>query len=154
MGEVDIGETIKSNIDYWKNLYFEEKEKNKKHKIRIRNLEEKIIQQKEQIAGLRGKYHNDPWLMNDYIDKEELIKLLGLEDGDDTTSKGILDYIAIIISECNRLEDIEDKKVQVDYERVFNKGVASVENKIKAKLEEVSNGIYDAKIVLQSFLKE
>ncbi len=30
MGEIDIGETIKSNIDYWKNLYFKEKEKNKK----------------------------------------------------------------------------------------------------------------------------
>lgn len=28
MGEIDIGETIKSNIDYWKDLYFKEKEKN------------------------------------------------------------------------------------------------------------------------------
>lgn len=27
MGEVDIGETIKSNIDYWKNLYLKENEK-------------------------------------------------------------------------------------------------------------------------------
>ena len=27
MGEIDIGETIKNNIDYWKNLYFEEREK-------------------------------------------------------------------------------------------------------------------------------
>lgn len=27
--EIQIGETIKSNIDYWRNLYFEEKEKNK-----------------------------------------------------------------------------------------------------------------------------
>ena len=27
MSEIDIGETIKNNIDYWKNLYFEEREK-------------------------------------------------------------------------------------------------------------------------------
>jgi hypothetical protein len=27
LGEIDIGETIKNNIDYWKNLYFEEREK-------------------------------------------------------------------------------------------------------------------------------
>jgi len=27
LSEIDIGETIKNNIDYWKNLYFEEREK-------------------------------------------------------------------------------------------------------------------------------
>lgn len=28
-GEIQIGETIKNNIDYWRNRYFEEKEKNR-----------------------------------------------------------------------------------------------------------------------------
>lgn len=50
-GEINIGETIKSNIDYWKNLYFEEKEKNKKLKEMLarrikytRELEEDLFE--------------------------------------------------------------------------------------------------------------
>lgn len=30
MSEIDIGETIKNNIDYWKNKYFQEKENTNK----------------------------------------------------------------------------------------------------------------------------
>ena len=36
-------------------------------------------------------------------------------------------------------EDIEDRKVQIEYNNVFNKGVKSVEDKIKAKIEELEN---------------
>ena len=52
MGEIDIGETIKSNIDYWKNLYFKEKEKNKK----LKNELEKHIKFCEEEA--KGSLHN------------------------------------------------------------------------------------------------
>lgn len=41
-----------------------------------------------------------------------------------------------IVDENARLEDIEDRKVQIEYNNVFNKGVKSVEDKIKAKIEE------------------
>ena len=53
-------------------LYNKEKEKNKEHKTRIRNLECKIIRQKEQISGLRSKYHVDAWLEDDYISKDKI----------------------------------------------------------------------------------
>lgn len=41
-----------------------------------------------------------------------------------------------IVDENARLEDIEDRKVQIEYNNIFNKGVKSVEDKIKAKIEE------------------
>lgn len=50
--------------------------KEKEHKTRIRNLESKIIQQKEQISGLRGKYHIDAWLLEDYISIDEIKECL------------------------------------------------------------------------------
>ena len=53
----------------------------------------------------------------------------------------ILVLLETIVSENSRLEDIEDRKVQVDYERVFNKGVKSVEDKIKVKIEEIDKEI-------------
>ena len=67
--------------------------------------------------------------------------------------------IETLLAEFERLEDIEDRKVQVDYERVFNKGVNSVENKIKAKIEELEkDNLYDCyKLeikVLQSLLEK
>ena len=43
--------------------------------------------------------------------------------------------IETLLGELNRLEDIEDKKVQIEYKKVFNEGVKSVENKIKEKIE-------------------
>lgn len=47
----------------------------------------------------------------------------------------IVNYIDILVSENNRLEDIEDKKVQIEYQNVFNKGVKSVEKKIQEKIK-------------------
>ena len=36
-------------------------------------------------------------------------------------------------------KEIEDRKVQIEYNNVFNKGVKSVEDKIKAKIEELDD---------------
>lgn len=73
--------------------------------------------------------------LDNYINKDKLKKILGLENGDDDSENGILEYIEIIISECNRLENIEDKKIQIEYEKVFNKGVKSVKDKIQTIID-------------------
>ena len=49
----------------------------------------------------------------------------------------ILTYIETLVSENARLEDIEDRKVQIEYNNVFNKGVKSVEDKIRTKIKEL-----------------
>lgn len=67
-------------------------------------------------------------VIENYIPKSKLQKILGLEE--DMTEEQILNYIDVLVSENNRLEDIEDKKVQIEYALVFNKGVKSVKNKI------------------------
>ena len=41
-GEIDIGETIKSNIDYWKNLYFEKAKEVENLIARNKELEKQI----------------------------------------------------------------------------------------------------------------
>ena len=71
--------------------------------------------------------------------KNKVKKILGIEE--DMEEEKILVLLETIVSENSRLEDIEDRKVQVDYERVFNKGVKSVEDKIKVKIEEIDKEI-------------
>lgn len=92
-----------------------------------------------------------------FISKDKLKEILGIEE---TDSEKILSLLQTIVDENNRLEDIEDRKVQVDYEKVFNKGVKSVEDKIKAKIKELESGnkntfVRGEKIlVLQSVLRK
>ena len=74
------------------------------------------------------------WVNHRFISKDKLKEILGIEEGTDTEK--ILSLLQTIVDENNRLEDIEDRKVQIEYNNVFNKGVKSVEDKIKAKIEE------------------
>lgn len=91
-----------------------------------------------------------------FISKNKILEILGIEETDD---EKILSLLQTIVDENARLEDIEDKKVQIEYNNVFNKGVKSVEDKIKAKIKELEKGnkntfIRGEKIlVLQSLLK-
>ena len=57
------------------------------------------------------------------ISKDKIKEILGIEE--DMTEEQILSYIDILVSENNRLEDIEDRKVQV--------AVDNIEKKIKIK---------------------
>ena len=91
-------------------------------------------------------------LTNDFVSKDKIKEILGIEEKID--NEKLLSLLQTIVDENARLEDIEDRKVQIEYNNVFNKGVKSVEDKIKAKIEEVKDGTFDAKIVLQSLLKE
>lgn len=87
-----------------------------------------------------------------FISKDKIKEILGIEEKID--NEKLLSLLQTIVDENARLEDIEDRKVQIEYNNVFNKGVKSVEDKIKAKIEEVKDGTYDAKIVLESLLEK
>ena len=65
--------------------------------------------------------------------KNQIKEILGIEEN--ISNERLLDYIDLLVSENNRLEDIEDKKVQIEYQNVFNKGVKSIQEKIKEKIK-------------------
>ena len=83
------------------------------------------IERTEEMVNMR-------WVNHRFISKDKLKEILGIEE---TDTEKILSLLQTIVDENNRLEDIEDKKVQIEYNNVFNKGVKSVEDKIKAKIE-------------------
>ena len=113
----------------------------------IEELNKSLMTATLKIEGLKIEaVYND-----NYISKDKIKEVLGIENTNETA---ILKYIETIVDENARLEDIEDRKVQIEYNNVFNKGVKSVEDKIKAKIEEVKDGTFDAKIVLQSLLEK
>lgn len=130
--------------------YEEEKEKNKK--ILSDNIES------------FQEYFSEEFNAK-FICKNKLKEILGIEE---TDTEKILSLLQTIVDENNRLEDIEDKKVQIEYNNVFNKGVKSVEDKIKAKIEVMNTNIVNAekfdcdyigqcrfaKYVLQSLLEK
>lgn len=53
-----------------------------------------------------------------------------------------------------KIEDLENGDLTTVYLSGFYDGEKKWKDKIKAKIEEVSNGTYDAKIVLQSLLEK
>lgn len=107
-----------------------EEEVLEEYREKVKEREKRL--QEEINENCKLKYE----LYGNSISKNKLKEILGLEEGDDDSEEGILNYIKIFLEENARLEDIEDKKVQVEYNNVFNKGVKSVEDKIKSKIEE------------------
>lgn len=79
-----------------------------------------------------------------FISKDKILEILGIEE---TDSEKILSLLQTLVDENARLEDIEDRKVQIEYNNVFNKGVKSVEDKIKAKIEEEDKLFFKTKDV-------
>ena len=62
-GEIQIGETIKSNIDYWRNKYLEENDKNnnlikqlQKQNAEIENIADQLRQEKEKNSYSLAEY--------------------------------------------------------------------------------------------------
>ena len=95
MSEVDIGETIKSNIDYWKNLYFEEREKRN-------DAEEKL---KITVAIItRGMYPEQNEGDNDFDKQFILIRRNKIRKNEE--------YFRCII-QCIEKEKIEIKGISV-----------------------------------------
>ena len=129
-------------------LYQKEKEKNKE-------LELELMEKDLHIYGLKENRRLAAEEIQEqyFISKDKIKVALGIEE--DVTEEQILNYIDILVSENARLEDIEDKKVQIEYQNVFNKGVKSVEDKIKAKVEEYKARGYEEAIgALQELLEE
>ena len=93
-------------------------------------------EEKEKNACLRDN-------LNHCIRSSAIKERLGIEE--DISEEKMLDYIDTIVAEFNRLEDIEDKKVQIEYQKVFNKGAESVEDSIRAKIEKLEKE-YEANV--------
>lgn len=104
----------------------------------ILNLIEKQSKEIEELKKpkyiLNCKTNEITKLTNDFVSKDKIKEILGIEE--DIDNEKILSLLQTIVDENARLEDIEDRKVQIEYNNVFNKGVKSVEDKIKAKIEE------------------
>lgn len=84
------------------------------------------VEKTEEMVNMR-------WVNHRFISKDKIKEILGIEE---TNDEKILSLLQTLVDENARLEDIEDRKVQIEYNNVFNKGVKSVEDKIKAKIEE------------------
>lgn len=111
--------------------------------IRYKELKQEIEKEKEknktqpdcaESVERTEEMVNMRWVNHRFISKDKLKEILGIEE---TDSEEILSLLQTLVDENNRLEDIEDKKVQIEYNNVFNKGVKSVEDKIKAKIKEL-----------------
>ena len=112
-----------------------------------------IEKQSKEIEELKNNIHlKEVYVLktNDYIKgtnvedelcnknwQDKIKEILGIEE--DIDNEKLLSLLQTIVDENARLEEIEDRKVQIEYNNVFNKGVKSVEDKIKAKIEEVQD---------------
>ena len=99
--------------------------------------ENKYLREREEYLEKRrsdiiNKFQNE--VTDTTIPKDKIKEALGDKNIPDEM---ILTYIETLASENNRLEDIEDRKVQIEYNNVFNKGVRSVEDKIRTKIKEL-----------------
>ena len=98
-----------------------------------------VNEQSKEIEELKEKNEFLNWYFENqkenFIHKDKIKEMLEIKE--DIDNEKILSLLQTIVDENARLEDIEDRKVQIEYNNVFNKGVKSVEDKIKAKIEEL-----------------
>lgn len=157
-------EELKETLKCTQNSWYEDTQKieEMKKQIDLDNeceiaLNSKVMDLEKEIEELKTinqmqKYRIEVIDERELISKDKTKEILGIEE--DINNEKLLSLLQTIVDENARLEDIEDRKVQIEYNNVFNKGVKSVEDKIKAKIEEVKDGTFDAKIVLQSLLEK
>lgn len=137
----------------------------KKQQKEIDELEELLAEYNRRGQTLNNLMNNEDTFMHKqickyYISKDKIKEILGIEENID--NEKLLSLLQTIVDENARLEDIEDRKVQIEYNNVFNKGVKSVEDKIKALIEELEklneeatgNGFGFAIHYLKSLLKK
>lgn len=102
------------------------------------------VERAEEMVNMR-------WVNHRFISKDKLKEILGIEE--ETDNEKILSLLQTLVDENNRLEDIEDRKVQIEYNNVFNKGVKSVEDKIKATIEEINKEMLNEENSLELFYR-
>ena len=123
-----------------------------------RKLIDMFEKQQKEIEELKTinqmqKYRIEVIDERELISKDKIKEILGIEE--DINNEKLLSLLQTIVDENARLEYVEDRKVQIEYNNVFNKGVKSVEDKIKAKIEEVEQWeLYNMKIPRLSTLDE
>ena len=121
----------------------------------VLNLIKKQFKEIEELKTINQmqKYRIEVIDERELISKDKLKEILGIEENIDNDK--LLSLLQTIVDENVRLEDIEDRKIQIEYNNVFNKGVKSIEDKIKAKIEEVEQWeLYNMKIPRLSTLDE
>ena len=93
------------------------------------------------------------------LERIDYIQDFIIENGQYNADVNDMEYFSRIVNliekqskEIEGLKEDNKKKsiVIIEYQDLYEK----LEDKIKAKIEEVSNGTYDAKIVLQSLLEK
>ena len=159
----DVAITRKEYIDTILN-YIDKLQKELKDSINARfelqrridklQKENKYLREREEYLEKRrsdiiNKFQNE--VTDTTIPKNKIKEALGDKSIPDEM---ILTYIETLVSENNRLEDIEDRKVQIEYNNVFNKGVKSVEDKIRTKIKELEQDqvLYETRQVLKELL--
>ena len=115
------------------NILFPLYKSDAKRLIDIIEKQSKEIEELKTINQMQ-KYRIEVIDERELISKDIIKEILGIEENID--NEKLLSLLQTIVDENARLEDIEDRKVQIEYNNVFNKGVKSVEDKIKAKIEE------------------
>ena len=88
---------------------------------------------------MKNKVISTEYVEKNYISIKELKKVLQIEEYDNID---VLSHISTLMSEVDRLEDIEDRKVQIECQLIFDKGVKFVEDKIKEKIKELESHIW------------
>lgn len=130
-----------------------------KEKLNTLNLSEQLNKEKEKNKQLKKENQTQRSQLNSafnngFIHKDKIKEILGIEE-DISSEEVILTLIKTIVDENNRLEDIEDRKVQIEYNNVFNKGVKFVEDKIKEKIKyykKIDNSV--GIMILEKLLEE
>ena len=108
----EIEELKKENIElsnqitdgYWEN-------------DRLKNEIEQLNEIKQQICN--EELITQDYVQENFIKKDKIKEILGIEE--DMTEEQFLSYIDILVSENNRLEDIEDRKVEVAVDNIEKK---------------------------------
>ena len=102
----------------------------------IKNQQNKIASLQKEIKLMKSININD-----NYISKDKVLKALGYEENDEeykriyNKEELILSLIQTINEECDRLEDIEDRKVQVEIQNIENRRDKDWKDKIREKIE-------------------
>ena len=144
-------EELKETLKCTQNSWYEDtiKIEEMKKQIDLDNeceiaLNSKVMDLEKEIEELKTinqmqKYRIEVIDERELISKDKIKEILGIEE--DINNEKLLSLLQTIVDENSRLEDIEDRKIQIEYNNVFNKGVKSVEDKIKAKIEELDEEI-------------
>ena len=110
----------------------------------IEELKEKNVSLKKEIKSMKSININD-----NYISKEKILDILGYEEDDEQrknmTTEKILSLIETIFEECDRLEDIEDRKIQVEIQNIENRRDKYWKDKIRAKIKDLEEQAEEVK---------